>query len=98
MSNTTLKAGIPSRSPASPKLRKPGPIAAAQAKTHLLQLIDEVSRERTPVTISKRGKALVQLVPLDEAPGGDPFGCMKGTVKIHGDIIGPEPDRWEAME
>jgi prevent-host-death family protein len=97
MSTTTRKPRTPS-TPASQKLRKSGPIAAAEAKTHLLRLIEEVSRDRVPVTISKRGKALVQLVPLDEAPGGDPFGCMKGTVKILGDIIGPEPDRWEAME
>lgn len=87
-----------SRERAAPKLRNSGPIAAAQAKAHFLQIIDEVSRDRTPVTVSRRGKALVRIVPLEEAPAGDPFGCMKGTVKILGDILEPEPDHWEAME
>ncbi len=83
-------------SPKAPA-RRNGPIAAAQAKTHLLRLIDEVSRDGIPVIISKRGKPLVQIAPLDTPPLDDPFGCMKGTVTITGDIIGPEPDVWEAM-
>ena len=98
MSDPAPKPRLRARAHSSPQPRKPGPIAAAQAKAHLLQLIDEVSRDRVPVIISKRGKPLVQLVPLDDAAPGDPFGCMQGTVKIAGDIVGPEPDRWEAME
>ena len=75
-----------------------GSIAAGQAKTHLLRLIDEVSRDGIPIVISKRGKPLVQIAPLDTPALEDPFGCMKGTVTIVGDIVGPEPDIWEAMQ
>lgn len=78
--------------------REPGPIAAAKAKAHLLQLIDQVSRDGQPVVITKRGKPLVQITPIDEPSVQDPFGCMKGSVNIMGDIVGPEPDVWEAME
>jgi prevent-host-death family protein len=73
------------------------PVAAAKAKAEFLGLIERVSTERRPVTITKRGKPLVQIVPIDDRASEDPFGCMKGTVRIVGDIVGPEPDIWEAM-
>lgn len=105
MSNRVAVSGATHEKAAKRKIVAPkapagrdGPIAAAQAKTHLLRLIDEVSRDGIPVVISKRGKPLVQIAPLDTPPLDDPFGCMKGTVTITGDIIGPEPDMWEAMQ
>lgn len=73
------------------------PVAAAKAKAEFLGLIERVSAERRPVTITKRGKPLVQIVPIDNRVTDDPFGCMKGSVKVIGDIVGPEPDAWEAM-
>ncbi|HEV2579203.1 MAG TPA: type II toxin-antitoxin system prevent-host-death family antitoxin [Acidobacteriaceae bacterium] len=73
------------------------PVAAAKAKAEFLGLIERVSTERRPVTITKRGKPLVQIVPIDSRIIDDPFGCMKGSVKVVGDIVGPEPDLWEAM-
>lgn len=75
-----------------------GPVAAAKAKTHLLQLIDQVSRDGTPVVITKRGKPLVQIAPLDHDSVPDPFGCMRGSVQITGDIVGPESDIWDAVQ
>jgi prevent-host-death family protein len=73
------------------------PVAAAKAKAEFLGLIERVSTERRPITITKRGKPLVQIVPIDHHVSQDPFGCMKGSVRILGDIVGPEPDIWEAM-
>lgn len=73
------------------------PVAAAKAKAEFLGLIERVSTERRPVTITKRGKPLVQIVPIDNRVIDDPFGCLKGSVTVVGDIVGPEPDLWEAM-
>ena len=72
-------------------------IPAAKAKTHLLQLLDTVDRNRQSITITKRGKPVAQLVPIQTQPHTPLWGCMKGSVKITGDIVGPEPDIWEAM-
>lgn len=84
--------------PSTPKLKLPlGAIPAAKAKTHLLQLLDTVDRDRKSITITKRGKPVAQLVPIPTQPRTPLWGCMKGTVKITGDIVGPEPDIWEAM-
>jgi prevent-host-death family protein len=66
-------------------------IAAASFKADCLRLMDEVARQRRPIVITKRGKPVAKLVPIDEEPI-DIFGRMAGTVKICGDIVGPIED------
>jgi prevent-host-death family protein len=66
-------------------------VAAADFKANCLRLMDEVARQRRPIVITKRGKPVAKLVPADDSPV-DPFGCMAGTAKICGDIIGPIED------
>lgn len=85
--------------PATPKHTLPAGkfIPATKAKAHLLELLDNVDRKREPVTITKRGRPVARLVPIDDDPPRGIFGCMKGTFRITGDIVGPEPDIWEAM-
>jgi prevent-host-death family protein len=66
-------------------------VSAAQFKANCLRLMDEVAQQRRPITITKRGKPIAKLVPVDEEPI-DLFGYMAGTAKICGDIIGPIED------
>jgi antitoxin (DNA-binding transcriptional repressor) of toxin-antitoxin stability system len=54
-------------------------------------LMDEVAQRRTSIVITKRGKPVAKMVPVDTTPR-DPFGCMAGTAKICGDIISPIDD------
>jgi prevent-host-death family protein len=74
------------------------PIAAAKAKTHFLQLLDEVVRDREPITITKRGKIVAQLIPASEPQAlsnfDQVFGRMAGTIKITGDIVSPDWESW----
>ena len=67
-------------------------ITAAHFKANCLRLMDEVAQRRTPIVITKRGKPVAKLVPADNEPPIDPFGCMAGTAKILGDIINPIED------
>jgi antitoxin (DNA-binding transcriptional repressor) of toxin-antitoxin stability system len=53
--------------------------------------MDEIAQKRAPIIITKRGKPVAKLVPMDDAPI-DPFGCMAGTANICGDIISPIED------
>jgi prevent-host-death family protein len=75
-----------------------GPVAAAKAKTHFLQLLDEVARDRKPITITKRGRVIAQLVPASEpqtrSKFDQVFGRMAGTIKITGDIVSPDWEQW----
>jgi prevent-host-death family protein len=66
-------------------------VAAADFKANCLRLMDEVAQQRRPIIITKRGKPVAKLVPVEEKPI-DLFGRMAGSIKICGDIIGPIED------
>jgi len=63
-------------------------MAAGAFKAKCLKIMDQVQARRETVIITKRGKPVAKLVPIEKTE--DPiFGCMKGRVKIKGDIVGP---------
>jgi prevent-host-death family protein len=66
-------------------------VPAANFKAECLRLLDEVARDRRPIIVTKRGKPVAKLVPVDEEPI-DIFGRMAGSIKICGDIVGPIED------
>jgi prevent-host-death family protein len=66
----------------------PHKIGAGEFKAKCLHLLDEVQQSRREIVITKRGKSVARLVPVDEKPPTI-FGRMKGTGKILGDIVGP---------
>ncbi len=70
-------------------------IAAGAFKARCLKLMDEVARDRVPIVITKRGRPVAKLVPVDESPP-PLFGCLGGTVTIIGDIVEPIDVVWEA--
>ena len=64
---------------------------AGEFKARCLRVMEEVRKFRTPVVITKKGKPVAKLVPVDEG-GIDLFGRMAGSIKICGDIISPIED------
>jgi prevent-host-death family protein len=73
-------------------------IGVTEFKANCSRLLDQVAQRRLPVVITKRGKPVAKLVPVDEGPI-DRFGCMAGTVTICRDIISPVDDlEWTADE
>jgi prevent-host-death family protein len=73
-------------------------IPAAEFKANCLRLMDEVAKRRLPIVITKRGKPVAKLVPIDQKPI-DLFGYMAGTIEIRGDIISPIDDaEWTGDE
>ena len=72
-------------------------IPAGKFKAQCLALMDEVQAKRQSVVITKRGKPIAKLVPVEEAKD-DIFGFFKskGKVEIKGDIVGPAftPEEW----
>jgi prevent-host-death family protein len=71
-------------------------VAAAEFKANCLRLMDEVAGQRRPIIITKRGKPVAKLVPVEQEPI-DLFGHMAGTAKICGDIIRPRMRGGRAM-
>jgi prevent-host-death family protein len=70
-------------------------IPAGEFKAKCLQIMDEVQATKKAVVVTKHGKPVVQIVPIEEKPS-DFFGCMQGSVRIIGDIVGPVGIEWEA--
>ena len=62
-------------------------INAAAFKARCLALIDEVAETGQPITVTKRGKAKVQIIAVREKPR-TLIGFAKGTFEIVGDIVG----------
>jgi prevent-host-death family protein len=72
-------------------------IAAGEFKSKCLHLLDEVAEKRVPIVITKRGKPVAKLVPLDDEKPKTLYGRMAGTIRILGDIVGPLDDvEWTA--
>jgi prevent-host-death family protein len=69
-------------------------IAAGKFKATCLALLDEVQRSRKEIIITKRGKPVARLVPVEDAVP-DIFGRMKGSGIILGDIVSPIGEIWD---
>jgi prevent-host-death family protein len=64
-------------------------MAAGKFKATCLAVMDEVQAKRVPVLLTKNGKPVAKLVPLD-IEGEDPiFGFYQGKIEIRGDILAP---------
>jgi prevent-host-death family protein len=68
-------------------------VPAAVFKANCLRMMDEVARQRRPIIITKRGKPVAKLVPVEEKPI-DLFGRMVGTIRICGNIVDPIDVEW----
>jgi prevent-host-death family protein len=70
-------------------------IPAGEFKARCLKLMEEVRATRRTIVITKRGKPVAKLVPVEEEATSI-FGRLRGTVTIQGDIVGPIETDWHA--
>jgi prevent-host-death family protein len=72
---------------------------AGKFKAQCLAVIDEVHERGEEVVITKHGKPMARLVPLedDQAKPDDIFGFMLGKGRITGDIVSPifKEEEWD---
>ncbi|MFL6307873.1 MAG: type II toxin-antitoxin system Phd/YefM family antitoxin [Candidatus Sulfotelmatobacter sp.] len=70
-------------------------IPAGTFKAQCLAIMDEVQKKRQAVVITKRGKPVAKLVPVEKAKD-DIFGFYKGKISILGDVVAPAltPEEW----
>lgn len=70
-------------------------MAAGTFKANCLAVMDEVQSKRVTVVITKRGKPVAKLVPIN-ADKDEIFGFLAGKGKITGDIVSPAltPEEW----
>jgi prevent-host-death family protein len=67
-------------------------VAAAAFKAHCLRLLDEVARTRRALVVTKRGRPVARVVPLEP----DLPLSLEGSVSYGGDIVRPTGEVWDA--
>ncbi len=73
-------------------------IAISKFKARCLSLLEEVSKTRTPLRVTRRGKAIADVIPTSsDAEERSWIGSMSGSIDIVGDIVSPVIDI-EAIE
>jgi prevent-host-death family protein len=74
-------------------------MAAGSFKAKCLALMDEVSSKRETVLITKHGKPVAKLVPVNEEPD-DIYNFLEGKGAIIGDVVSPalSPEEWGELE
>jgi prevent-host-death family protein len=58
----------------------PRPVSVSELKTHCLRIVAEVARGRREVVITKRGKRVALLVPVDDEGPEDALDRLRGTL------------------
>jgi len=81
--------------------KKQNQMAAGEFKAKCLAVMDEVAKRKRPITVTKRGKPVVRIVPIEDEDDviDSIMNCMAGEVEIVGDIespVVPESD-WEVL-
>lgn len=74
----------------------PESVSASDLKNEWHAYLDRVSRLREAVLVTRYGKPIAKLVPIDPSPEQSVFGALAGTVTEHGDIVAPTGESWEA--
>lgn len=65
-------------------------IAAGEFKSKCLALLDEVARTGETLIVTKRGKPVAKLTPVEPPPS------LIGSILYQGDVISPIDVEWEA--
>jgi prevent-host-death family protein len=78
----------------SSKMKPIREIAISKFKAKCLSLLQEVSKTKTPLRVTRRGKAIADVVPTssegDESAGW--IGSLAGSIDIVGDVVSPVID------
>ena len=66
-------------------------VPAGEFKTHCLALLDEVAETGREIIVTKRGKPVAKVSPIE------PPKSLKGSVTVLGDIVSPifDEEDWE---
>ena len=69
----------------------------SEAKARFLAVVNQVSQSGEGVIVTKRGKPLVQVIPIKQVKPKPFIGRLKGIVTIHGDLTKPiiPAEDWE---
>jgi prevent-host-death family protein len=68
-------------------------ISASEFKAKCLALLDEVAKTHLSLTVTKRGKPIAKLVPIEGSDPPDLVGSVQ--YKNEEDLLSPVDEAWE---
>ena len=72
-------------------------VPVTEFKAHALEMINDVSKTREGLVITKRGKPVVQVLPYQESTARPRPGKLSAYFVSEKDIVSPlGADQWEA--
>ncbi len=76
-----------------------GRVAATEFKAKCLELMDRVAERSESFVITKRGKPVARLVPVEEKAQESIVGALRGVAAETRDIVSPAvaPEAWETL-
>ncbi|HLE84454.1 MAG TPA: type II toxin-antitoxin system prevent-host-death family antitoxin [Thermoanaerobaculia bacterium] len=69
-------------------------ISASEFKARCLGLLDEIAASRVPLVVTKRGRPIAKLVPVDEQT--PPSLLNSVSYQTEDDLLAPVGDVWDA--
>lgn len=69
-------------------------ISASQFKARCLALLDDVAASGVPLVVTKRGRPVAKLVPLEEEAPPSLLGSVR--YESEEDLLAPVDERWDA--
>jgi prevent-host-death family protein len=75
-------------------------VPATEFKAKCLELMDRVAERRESFVITKRGKPVARLVPVELEPRDSIFGWLRDRATVVGNITRPAlpPEAWETLK
>lgn len=67
-------------------------VPAGVFKARCLALLDRVARTGEPLVVTKRGRPVARVVPVEREGRSN----LVGSVTFHGDIVAPIVEDWDA--
>jgi prevent-host-death family protein len=78
-----------------PKSKSPkDTVGSAEFKARCLELIDRVKETRAEFVVTRHGKPVARLVPVESEQPISPLGAMRGTVLAYERPFDPVPGTW----
>ena len=76
---------------------EPIEVAASDLKNGWHEYLDQVSRGRREVIVTRYGHPVAKLTPYEAPENAERiFGCLSGTVTVRGDLVASIDADWEA--
>lgn len=79
------------------RVEGPNEVSSSELKNAWHRYLDRVDQAHEEIVVTRYGKPVAKLVPYHgEEDEEGIFGCLEGTVTVHGDIVAPTGETWEA--